>query len=401
MHATRRLLVLAALTAPVAFGTACFDDDDELDAKLRSAPADELWDSAEREKACKQAKIDEWGIHFKDEFDTFDDTKWTKFDDRVVPNTETCHQPESVTIEKEAFGEKGVLRIATREKSTCKAVVDGGTVDVPYTGGALHSYGKFWTGKYFKAEVRAKVSQEYGIFGAPLWFRPGDALGELRGPGPIGGEIDVVESLGVWAERKKTSEPKLQMTLHPDYSDDAGFKHQQRDYKDFDDPDGDAFHTYTVEKIPGGITIWIDGKHAAGWGCGHKDNKRPPRWFKEWFEDPSGWSMRVDNKAGGGWAKSPNRKTDWGNKTAMYIDYIKVWRPKKVPGAAAPAEAVGPCVGLADGWRCHPTDPSRAELCAGGTVAESRTCSVPGERCVAGEGGSATLNPNATLACAP
>jgi hypothetical protein len=268
------------------------------------APAEDSAESEDDLSACASSTIDDWTLHMKEDFDAWNDARWTKFDNIVPPNTKTCHVASNVAV----IG--GMLRIATQNESVC-----GGQ---PYTGGAISSYGKFWTGKYFKAEVRAKVSQEQGIFAAPLWFRPGNAAGATG----TGGEIDVVESLGTW----KT--PKLQTTLHPDYSDEKPFVFKHNKYADYGDADGTVFHVYTVEKIPGGITFSMDGKFTAGWGCGNKSNEKRPAWFNRWFEQtPEGWSIRIDNKVGGGWAGDPDSTTRWGARTALYIDYIKVWKP--------------------------------------------------------------------------
>jgi beta-glucanase (GH16 family) len=293
-----RLPLLSALLLGVSLTalTACSGapEDDESSAESE----DELG-------KCAAAEDMKWVIHMNEPFDAWNDARWTKFDNHVVPEGQTCEMAANVAVTPE-----GMLRIATRKEAMC---------GMPYTGGAIMSAGKFWTGKYFKAEIRAKVSQEQGIFGAPLWFRPGNSTGAT----PIGGEIDVVESLGKW------NKPKLQATIHPDYSDGRDGVAKQKPYADVGDEDGTGFHVYTVEKIPSGITFYVDGKYVTGWGCGHKSNEKRPVWFNKWFETtPDGWSIRIDNKVGGSWAGETDSTTQWGNKSALYIDYIKVYKPK-------------------------------------------------------------------------
>ena len=289
-----RIASIAPLLAVLAL-TACggAEPDDEPSA-----------DEADELKKCG-APVD-WRPDMFESFDAWDDARWTKEDGLVPPRTKTCYTAANVDVRD------GMLRIATRDESVC-----GGQ---PYSGGGVTSYGKFWTGKYFKAEIRAKVSQEKGIFGAPIWFRPGNAAGATT----VGGEIDVVESLGSW------DTPKFQQTLHPDYGDtQSHFVYDHTRYDALGDKAGTEFHVYTVVKVPNGITFYTDGKRTAGWGCGHPDNLKRPAYFKRWFEDtPDGWSIRIDNKVGGPWAGDPGKTTSWGAKTAMEIDYIKVWRPR-------------------------------------------------------------------------
>lgn len=260
-------------------------------------------DGTSEDALAKCGKAPKWTLQMKDDFDSWDDTHWNKADGLVVPNTGTCAMASNVTVSG------GMLRIATGNEPACGQ---------PYTGGAVDSYHKIWTGKYFKAEVRAKVSQEQGLFAAPLWFRPGNATG----PTNVGGEIDVVETLGRW------DNAGFQTTLHADYSSDAPQFAEHHAYASVGDAAGTSFHTYTVEKVKGGVTFYVDGKRVVGWGCGHADNARPPSWYKKWFdESPDGWSFRIDNKVGGGWAGNPDKTTKWGRDTTMVIDYIKLWKP--------------------------------------------------------------------------
>jgi hypothetical protein len=267
-----------------------------------------------------------WVRDLREDFDDWDESRWVKADNLAVPDTETCHMASNVKVVAEKRdGRKtgdGLLRLVTRKEPGC-----GGA---KYTGAGVTSYGKIWMGKYFKAEIRAKVSQEEGLFGAPLWFRPGDATG----PTGVGGEIDIVESLGKWSPHR------FQTTLHADYSDkppcpdDASdcpktkTVHTVNQYQDLGDPTGRDFHVYSVEKVPGGITFFTDGTWTAGWGCGHPKNEKAPPWYDAWFEKtPESWSLRMDSKAGGDWAGTPKKSTKWGPRTSVVIDFIKLYKP--------------------------------------------------------------------------
>lgn len=292
---SRSLFVAAVLV----FTGACASPDDLREPE--GVSADELG-------ACRAAKKVQWQLAMKEDFDAWNDARFTRFDNLAPPRTSTCYSADNVTVEK------GMLRIATKKQALCQGQ--------PYTGGAIHSYGKVWTGKYFKAEVRAKVSQEQGIFSAPLWFRPGTAAGA----GNVGGEIDLVEVLGA-GRSAKFAPPVLHTTLHADYTVGKNVT-EKTSFQALGDADGRQFHVYTVEKTPNGITFHVDGKRVAGWGCGPDANAPRPSWFKDWFEaSPEGWSIRIDNKVGGPWAGEPDSSTMWGDSTALYVDYIALWRP--------------------------------------------------------------------------
>jgi beta-glucanase (GH16 family) len=276
----RRSLLAATLLVSVG---ACASPEDAGDDEPASASADALG-------TCAASKNIQWKLHMKEDFDAWNDARFTKFDDHVPPGTSTCLSADNVTVGN------GMLRIAAKKEARCQGQ--------PYTGGAIQSYGKVWTGKYFKAEVRAKVSQEQGIFAAPLWFRPGTA----QGAGGVGGEIDLVEVLGA-GTRAKFAPPNFHTTLHSDYAIGKNVTHKT-DFGAGDD--GRQFHVYTVEKTPNGITFYFDGRFVAGWGCGDSGNERRPAWFASSFEEsPEGWSIRIDNKVGGAWAGEPDRTTMW------------------------------------------------------------------------------------------
>jgi hypothetical protein len=297
--ALHRTLLVLALPLLATLGGCASQEDEDLD--------DENPDNAgETDDALKKCGSNlKWKLHMREEFDAWDDARWTKFDQLAVPNSKTCAVASNVGVAN------GMLRIDTKNEAGC-----GG---MPYTGGAVHSYAKFWTGKYFKAVIRAKVSQDTGIFGAPLWFRPGNATGPT---GADGGEIDVAESLGAW----KT--PAFHVTLHADYASGANI-HRKAAYQNLGDKQGTDFHTYVLQKTPNGVTVSVDQKWVAGWGCGHAKNEAAPKFFKQWIEEtPDGWSIRIDNKVGGNWAGDPDKSTRWGSRTALFVDYIRVYRPE-------------------------------------------------------------------------
>ncbi|MGL4339282.1 MAG: glycoside hydrolase family 16 protein [Rhodoglobus sp.] len=179
-----------------------------------------------------------------------------------------------------------------------------------YTSGYVDSNGKYSLPNYFRAEIRAKVPMEQGMWAAPLWFRPADFSG---------GEIDLIETYG-----KERAKPKMHFTIHTDY----GSAHQKSPKPAYFTAVGDAtgtqWHTYTIEKKPGSITIWVDGVQTAQWKQGD------PQWFDQYYESGKRWNLRVNLQIGGKWGGLPDSSTNWsGDNTTMIVDSIKTWVPNK------------------------------------------------------------------------
>src|SRR4051812_24669295 len=79
-------------------------------------------DDTSEDALSKCGRAPEWSLHMHEDFDAWDDTRWTRAPDGLVPpNTKTCYLASNVTVSGSA------LRIATRNESKC-----GGQ---PYTGG--------------------------------------------------------------------------------------------------------------------------------------------------------------------------------------------------------------------------------------------------------------------------
>jgi beta-glucanase (GH16 family) len=189
----------------------------------------------------------------------------------------------------------GVLRVQAKQESV------GGRA---YTSGDLDTYGRYSLPNYFRAEVRAKVPFEQGMWAAPLWIRPADGSS---------GEIDLIETYGSQASR-----PIIHQTIHTAY----GAAHQQTHLQTpYATVGGSAldWHTYVVEKLPGRITMYVDGVKTAEF------NKANSPWFDTYYEAGKRWSLRMSLQVGGGQGL-PDSSTDWApDKTAMQIDYVRTW----------------------------------------------------------------------------
>ncbi len=150
---------------------------------------------------------------------------------------------------------------------------------------------------------------EQGLWAAPLWFRPTNGSG---------GEIDLVETYG-----KEAARPTVHQTIHTDY----GASHQQmaitKPYSSFSNvAASNAWHTYTIEKVPGRITMWVDGVETSRFSTGS------PSWYKQYYDAGKSWNLRINMQIGGSYGGQPDSSTDWSpNKSDMELDYIRTWVP--------------------------------------------------------------------------
>ncbi|GGD05230.1 hypothetical protein GCM10007231_00010 [Nocardioides daphniae] len=179
-----------------------------------------------------------------------------------------------------------------------------------FTSGYVESIGKYSLPSTFRAEVRAKVPLEQGMWAAPLWFRPTDGQA---------GEIDLVETLGSDA---KAGRAAAHHTIHTEY----GSTHKQSvRSKKFSELPGEAtgWHTYTIEKTPGKIVMWVDCVKTAEF------TNANPTWYNAYYDVGDRWNLRINLQVGGTWGGLPDASTDWsGDKTAMQLDYLKTWVPQ-------------------------------------------------------------------------
>ncbi len=234
-----------------------------------------------------------WKADAVEDFNAFDTTRWRKIDGLASSNESSYVLARNSTIDN------GTLRIQAKKESA------GGR---SYTSGYVDSIGRYTLPNYFRAEVRAKVPFTQGLWAAPLWFRPADNSG---------GEIDLIETFG-----KEQSKPMTHQTIHTAY----GSSHQQsvftKLYSLLNAGAATDWHTYTVEKKPGSITMWTDGVQTARWTTGS------PSWFNQYYEAGKRWNLRINLQVGGGWGGLPDGTTNWSpDASAMKIDYVKTWVP--------------------------------------------------------------------------
>ncbi len=242
-------------------------------------------------RAVSVPAISGWTPNLSENFTSFSSSRWN------AKNNTYSSNEDSYLLARNATVGGGVLRIQGKRESV------GGR---SYTSGYVDTNGKYSLPNYFRAEVRAKVPFEQGMWAAPLWFRPTDGGA---------GEIDMVETLG-----NERTRPTFHQTIHTEY----GATHKQASVTDpFSSvTSSTGWHTYTMEKVPGRITMWVDGVKTANFTASS------PNWYKKYYEVGKRWNLRVNLQIGGSWGGLPNSTTDWSpDKTAMQVDYIRTWVP--------------------------------------------------------------------------
>jgi beta-glucanase (GH16 family) len=248
---------------------------------------------------------EDWSRVLSEDFASIDPKIWTLKDDDYSGNEDSFLRARNCSIDR-AGADGHSLRLQAEQETVRRW---GRQWD--YTSCYATTEGTWSVPAYFRAEVRAKVPMEQGMWAAPLWLRPADGSG---------GEIDVAETIGAEA-----ADPRVHQTLHTDYGEDHAQVGSSFPFRELGDPDGTGWHTYTVEKVPGSITMWVDGVQTAHWSTGD------PTWFNRWYDVPKRWDLRVNLQVGGEWGGPPDASTDWSrDRTAMLVDHVYVWRPTSV-----------------------------------------------------------------------
>ena len=234
-----------------------------------------------------------WQPSLAENFDRLDGAVWNVRDQEANANEDSYLLARNVGVSD------GLLRIQARRESA------GGR---GFTSGYLDTNHKYALPNYFRAEVRAKVPLEQGLWAAPLWLRPADYSG---------GEIDVVETYG-----SESARPVVHHTIHTEYGPGHATSARLAYLGPLGDPSGRGWHVYTVEKTPGLIRMWVDGRLTATW------SSADPAWFDRYYEAGKSWHLRVNLQVGGEWGGLPDHTTDWRpERTALLVDYIRTWVP--------------------------------------------------------------------------
>ncbi|MEI7055304.1 glycoside hydrolase family 16 protein [Nocardioides sp. CCNWLW239] len=231
-----------------------------------------------------------WRTLWRDDFTGLDRTRWNVRHYGQAPNQAALFMRENVKVDD------GFLHLRAK-----KQVVQRWN----YTSGYIDSNGKAALPDEFRVEVRAKVPMERGLWPGPLWLRPDDRSA---------GEIDLVEIFG-----RELDDPATHHTIHTAYGPG---REQEVHVKKFSALPGtaDGWHTYSMEKTPGSIKMWVDDVPVATFTSGD------PSWFDTYYEVGKRWNLRVTLNVGGEWNGMPDHTTDWSaSESVMHLDYIHTW----------------------------------------------------------------------------
>jgi len=258
-------------------------------------------------QAAPPGNPNDWSLVFGDDFDTFNDSKWTKgwswYDGRgrSRPRRHTKDGDECLFADENVFIEDGKLILENRRESRGGFNYTSGTVNtLQYNGsqGFEQVYG------YFEARIKASPGGEPGQ--TPAFWMPNRANSGDDGHS----EIDVVEIPGADC---CGSGRAAWFTVHDGF---GAKRYGNYFYPVLDEPFvprywGDDFHDYGLLWMPGMLAFYIDGVER----------------FRTCELVPATPAyMVLDNEIGLGhdtWSGEPDAAF---YPQRMSIDHVRVWR---------------------------------------------------------------------------
>ena len=272
----------------IAFG--CDDIHPWLDPDTDTPPPTDVPDST----------VGDWNLVWNDEFDTFDESKWTVVDAPSGINNDLAYlSPDNVTIEN------GLLRIRTDDSSIG---------DRNFTGGKVLSKDKFEF-TYGRVAVRVRTASTPGTHTAAwLVHTPCDGINPCAGAWPP--EIDIIEMIGREPDR-------VHQTVHygtTPYDGTTGGRWPDWEFDvtttvlPDDQLPGEAFHEYVMEWEEDVIRWYIDGSLTKTWTANDTDS----------FMPREAMYLILDVVVGGDWAQAPTDASVW-PQTAEF-DYVRVYK---------------------------------------------------------------------------
>ena len=226
---------------------------------------------------------------FNDDFNTIDTTKWN------VRNNSWARNEESIVTSRPSnvFVSNGALTLrAVKETFTV------GSTTRQYTSGYLDTIGrKSW--QYGRFEMRAKLPSAQGMWPA-FWLRNNSTLGELDIMEAVGGRVN-----------------STVQTIHQSTNGDLA-KAGHEDYL----PSGDSstWHTYSVERQPGFVKWYVDGRLV------FSKTQSVLTWLDPTFSEPM--NIRLNLQVGGSmpnWYGLPVQGAPLG-ASDFVIDYVRVYQ---------------------------------------------------------------------------
>lgn len=215
-----------------------------------------------------------------------------------------------------SFNSMASAKFGTGPKKTGLTIQARRTGASSYSSADIWTRGKFNVPNYFRAEVVAKVSPLVsGMWPAPLWFRP-DGAGE--------GEIDVME---LWGKEALPRQAHHTLIKTP-YAGESMVHHNVSWKTLGDTTGGEQMHTYTVEKTPGKMLMFIDGKLTATFLPGEAVQGTTNWWNSIMEKATQKWYPRICFQVGPGTAGDHTGPVpaSW-TASDLYIDSLAFWVP--------------------------------------------------------------------------
>lgn len=249
---------------------------------------------------------------FHDDFrgDTLDETKWSL---HTTPENGTHHYANVVGQDENIWVNDGYLHIQAKK-------YEGPHEKYRSTSAAITTEGKF-DFMYGKVEVRAKLPTETGMWPA-IWMMP--ARPEYGWP--MLGEIDIMELI--------SDEPnKVWSTIHSGiYQTEDYYFHKGETFTLEEGTFFDDFHMFTFDWEPERMRFYVD-EHLVveidqwkNWVADIVDGK-PENIQEKPFPTPFNRNFYLKlNLATGGWSQDVDETTQWGIRTTMKVDYVKVYQ---------------------------------------------------------------------------
>jgi len=251
-------------------------------------------DAASSGKHAAAAKASKkWKLSYSTDFKSL--SGWTVYNGQTQSNDNSVNLSKNVTT-----GGNGLTIKGKRESG----------YSMPFTTGEIVGKGAQVVPNYFKARVKGTFDDMQGVWPCLLWFRPNNAND---------GEIDVMEWMGgLWSENQK----RVAITMHNEYGakQDSAKKPLLLNNHSWYKPS--ASHVYTVKKVPGSLTVKVDGRVISKFTAADKS------WWNRIMENENRtWYPRITLQIGSGSAVKtvPNPASGF-KDTEMGVRSLQIWK---------------------------------------------------------------------------
>lgn len=240
---------------------------------------------------------------FKDDFDTFDETVWTK----------ETHQPGWVNQELQAY-DPAYVSVGTDDGKSVLILTAERKGDKIFSG-RVNSQGKK-NFKYGKIEASIKLPKTADGLWPAFWM-----MGDTDKHWPQCGEIDIMEMGERNGIISGTSETYMNVAIHYGTDADAGHRQEFHATNVENSLQDGKYHTYTLDWSENSLTISIDGVKFRSFDISKVSGRH------EYFQD--NFYILFNLAVGGAFPgiTDINEITALkdGEKAHMYIDWVKIY----------------------------------------------------------------------------